>query len=190
MVLEREPSSDETLPDGSLKETYLDFSEADYDTFSKYLQTAGCTLEEYHTDDKGVLVINLSNGSGKMTFSYDAVRHTGTVTYPKQTRVERAWAPTPTPEPAITPEPDTTVYTAKYSESDCWWTANRYFNNLSWKNPQSVTIHGHTTSYTSDGYLFTIDYSAQNGFGGMNRGYYWITVDSSTGRVTSAFGSD
>ena len=190
MALEREPSSEETLPDGRLQETYLDFSEADYNTFSKYLQTAGCTLEDYHTDDKGVLVINLSNGSGKMTFSYDAVRHTGTVTYPNQTRVEKAWVVTPTPEPKATPKPTEKVVTASYSENECWWTAQTYFKNLRWKNPDSVTIHGHTTSYTDGGYLFTIDYSAQNGFGGTNRGYYWITVNASTNRVTSAFGSD
>ncbi len=59
---------------------------------------------DYHTDDKGVLVINLSNGSGKMIFSYDAVRHTGTVSYPGQTRVEKAWAVTPTPESTATPK--------------------------------------------------------------------------------------
>ena len=190
VALEREPSSTEDLSDGGIRETYDDFSEADYNTFSQYLQKTGCTLVDYHTDDSGVMVINLTNGSGKLVFSYDALRHTGIAEYPVYTRVERAWAPMPTPKPVTTYEPNTTVYTAKYSESDCWWTAYTYFKNLSWKNPQSLTIHNHTTSYTSDGYVFTIDYSAQNGFGGMNRGYYWITVDSSTGRVTSAFGSD
>ena len=39
-------------------------------------------------------------------------------------------------------------------------------------------------------YLFTIDYSAQNGFGGLNRDYYWITVNAKTGRVTLAFNSN
>ena len=190
MALEREPSSTETLADGGLREIYNDFSEADYNTFSQYLQKTGCTLVDYHTDDSGVLVFNLTNGSGKLVFSYDALRHTGTAEYPVYTRVERAWAPTPTPEPVATPKPDTTVHTANYSESDCWWTAQTYFKNLRWKNPDSVTIHGHTTSYTDGGYLFTIDYSAQNGFGGTNRGYYWITVNKTTNIVTSAFGSD
>lgn len=190
VALEREPSSEEILPDGSNQETYLNFSEADYNTFSKYLQKAECTLEDYHTDDKGILVINLSNGSGKMTFSYDGVRHTGMVIYPKQTRVERAWAVTRTTESQATPKPTEKVVAASYSENECWWTAQTYFENLRWKNPESVTIHGYTTSYTDGGYLFTIDYSAQNGFGGTNRGYYWITVNASTNRVTSALGSD
>lgn len=190
MALEREPSSDETLPDGSLQETYLDFSEADYNTFSKYLQTAECTLEDYHTDDKGVLVINLSNGSGKMTFSYDAVRHTGTVTYPNQTRVERAWAATPTTEPQATPEPTEKVVTTAYSIDDLLRTARTYFYNLRWKNPNSVTIHDISYDFRDGGIVFAFDYSAENGFGGTNRSYYWVTVDPDTNTVIRAFGSN
>lgn len=176
MALKREPSSDETLPDGSLQETYTDFSEADYNTFSKYLQTAGCTLEDYHTDDKGVLVINLSNGSGKMTFSYDAVRHTGTVTYPNQTRVEKAWVVTPTPEPAMTPKPTTSVYSAGYSENECYSAAKSYLKSVL-KNPESLQIHSYETITYDDTYCFVIDYSAQNSFGGYTRSdaYIWIT---------------
>ena len=190
MALGRLPSSKETLLDGSLQETYLNFTEEDYNTFSQYLQKMGCSLEEYHMDDNDVLVINLTNGSGKMTFSYDAVRHTGVATYPGQTRVEKAWSLTPTPKPAATPKPTEGTVTAIYSEEECWQTALTYFNNLRWKNPDSVTIYSHSTNHSSDGYGFTIDYSAQNGFGGTNRAYYWITVDSSTNKVTGAFGSD
>ena len=68
------------------------------------------------------------------------------------------------------------------------------------KNPASLQIHGvkfhePTSSWMSEEekkkYVgITIDYSAQNGFGGTNRGYYWITVDASTNKVTVAFGSD
>ncbi len=190
VALEREPSSEETLQDGSLQETYLDFSEADYNTFSKYLQTAGCMLEDYHTDENGTLVINLGNGSGKMTFSYDAVRHIGIVTYPGQARLEKAWVATLVPESQATPKPTEKTDTKYYSESECWNKAEVYFRNLRWKNPKSVVIHGHSTTYNSGSYTFTIDYSAENGFGGTNRGYYWITVDWSTGEITMAFGND
>lgn len=188
MALKREPSSLAQMTDGGFQETYNDFSEADYNTFSQYLQQTGCLLVDYHTDDSGVLVINLTNGSGNLVFSYDALHHTGIAEYPVDTRVEKAWAPTPTPEPAVTPKPTEKI--KYYSESDCWEAALKYFKNLSWKNPASVTIHSHTSSSTSEGYLFTIDYSAQNGFGGMNRGYYWITVDSKTCKVTAALCSD
>lgn len=190
MALKREPSFEETLQDDSLQETYLNFSEADYNAFSQYLQKTGCTLEDYYIDDNGVLVINISNGSGKMIFSYDAVRYIGTVTYPVQTRIEKAWTTTLTPIPKATAKPTEKPVTVTYSANDCWKTAQTYFENLRWKNPDSLVIHGHTTSYTDDGYLFTIDYSAQNGFGGTNRGYYWIIVDSFTNRVTSAIGSE
>lgn len=187
VAIEREPSSEETLPDGSLRETYLDFSEADYNTFSQYLQKAGCSLEEYHTDENGMLVINLTNGSGKLTFSYDAVRHTGIVTYPGQTRVEKAWVPSPvsTPVPTSTPKPST-----HYSKDQCWDIAYNYFKNLRWKDPQSVKVYEHTVAYSKGEYIFTIDYSAANGFGGVNRGYYWITVNASTGKVTLAFNDE
>ena len=188
MALKRGPSSSAQMTDGGFQETYNDFSEVDYNTYSQYLQQTGCLLVDYHTDDSGVLVINLTNGSGNLVFSYDALHHTGIAEYPMNTRVERAWAPTSTPEPAATPKPTEKI--KYYSESDCWKVALKYFENLSWKNPQSVTIHSHTASHTSEGYLFTIDYSAQNGFGGMNRGYYWITVDSKTCKVTAALCSD
>ena len=190
MALEREPSSTETLADGSLREIYNDFNEANYNTFSQYLQKTECTLVDYHTDDSGVLVINLTNGSGKMVFSYDALHHTGVAEYPANNRVEKAWAPTPKPRTEVTPKPDTQVIEAKYSEAQCWNIAYDYFMNLRWKNPKSVKIYGHTWVFTADGFTYTIDYSAENSFGGMNRGYYWITVDATTGKVTLAFGSE
>ena len=41
---------------------------------------------------------------------------------------------------------------------------------------------------TSTGEItFYVDYSAQNGFGGMNRKTYVIKVDVISGKVTSAF---
>ena len=79
-----------------------------------------------------------------------------------------------------------------HSQSECWNTAEQYFKNLSWKNPSSVTIYSHSATYdaSDNTYTFYIDYSAQNGFGGYNRSYYFITVSAVTGRVTSAFGGN
>lgn len=189
MALEREPSSTETLAGGGLRETYDNFSEADYNTFSQYLQKTGCSLVYYHTDDSGVLVINLTNGSGNLVFSYDALRHTGIAEYPVRNRIERAWVPTPTPipKPEETPEPGSSD---RYSKHECWSIAYYYFLDLRWKNPNSLKIHGHTSEYSDGSYTFTIDYSAENGFGGTNRKYYWITVNANTGKVTMAFGSN
>lgn len=188
-ALEREPSSSETLQDGVILETYLDFSEADYSTFSQYLQKMNCALDDYHAEEDGTMVIHLSNGSGKMTFSYDAVRHIGTVEYPNHTRVEKAWAATPVPtqKAESTPEPKKNV---TYTVDDLWRIARKYFYNLRWKNPNSVTIHDYTWDLRDGGIVFQIDYSAENGFGGTNRSYYWVTVDPDTCEVIRAFGTD
>ena len=93
VALEREPSSTETLADGSMQERYLDFNEAEYNEFSLYLQQSGCQLEDYHMDENGVLVINLNNGSGRMAFLYNAALHTGTAVYPVNTRIEEPFVP-------------------------------------------------------------------------------------------------
>ena len=184
------PDATETLADGSRSETYNSFDEDDYTAFSQYLLTAGCAVDDYHVEDGSVMVIRLSNLTGNFTFTYDALRHTGEVVYPGGSRVEKAWAaPTAAPKPAETATPKPSQ---NYSQSQCWSIAERYFNSLSWKNPASVTIHSHTSTYDAgdNTYSFYIDYSAQNGFGGYNRSYYFITVSAATGWVTSAFGGN
>ena len=190
-ALSRVPDATETLADESRQETYNNFQEEDYNAFSQYLQTSGCAVDDYHVEDGSVMVIELSNLTGTFTFTYDSLRHIGTIVYPKGSRVEAAWtAPTATPKPAATatPKPSQTYY----SQSECWSAAERYFKNLSWKSPNSVTIHSHTATYdaSDNTYTFYIDYSAQNGFGGYNRSYYFIIVSAATGRVTSAFGGN
>ncbi len=190
-ALSRVPDATETLEDGSKQETYNNFDEADYTMFSQYLETAECAVDGYHVEDGSVMVIELSNLTGKFTFTYDSLRHIGTIVYPKGSSVEAAWtAPSAMPKPAATatPKPSQTYY----SQSECWSAAERYFKNLSWKNPSSVTIHSHSATYdfSDNTYTFYIDYSAQNGFGGYNRSYYFITVSAVTGRVTSAFGGN
>ncbi len=196
-ALQREPSSTETLPDSGIREVYDPFSEADYNLFSRYLLESGCMVDDYHMDDGGILIIHLSNGSGKLTFSYDTVRHKSIAEYPGQTRKEKAWTPTATPAPTSTPSPtpkEKKEEKAGYSEYECWRIAKDYFEKLPWKDPGSLTIHDYSSKLTTTGgkigYLFSIDYSARNGFGGMNRGYYWITVGIESGDIISAFGNN
>ena len=177
-VLSRVPDATETLDDGSRSETYNNFDEADYTKFSQYLQVAGCAVDDYHVEDGSVMVIQLSNLTGNFTFTYDTLRHIGKVVYPKGSRVEAAWtAPTATPKPSQT----------YYSQFECWSTAERFFKN-SWKNPSSVIIHSHSAAYDSSDntYTFYIGYFVQNGIGGYNPSYCFITVSAVTGQVTSA----
>ena len=192
-ALSRLPDATETLDDGSRQETYNSFDEADYTAFSQYLQTAGCAVDDYHVEDGSIMVVELSNVTGTFTFTYDTLRHIGTVTYPKTSRIEASWgAATDTPKPAATAGP--TKEPVVISESDCWDVAERYFRNLGWLNPDSVTIHSHTGTLGVEGgdfmYTFTIDYSAQNRLGGYTRSYYFITVNVTTMRVVRAFGGN
>ncbi len=107
-ALSRLPDATETLTDGSRSETYNNFDETDYTAFSQYLQASGCAVDGYHVEDGSVMVIQLSNLTGTFTFTYDALRHTGKVIYPKGSWIEKAWAaPTATPKPvsSATPKP-------------------------------------------------------------------------------------
>ena len=189
-ALSRLPDKTETLADGSRQETYSGFHEADYNAFSHYLQAAGCAVDDYHVEDGSVIVIRLSNMVGTFTFTYDALRHIGTIVYPKGSLIEAAWiAPTATSEPAATAaaKPAQT-----YLQSECWIVAERYFRNMRWHNPSSLTVYSHTSTYdaSANTYTFYIDYSAQILAGGYKRSYYFITVSAATGQVTSAFGGN
>lgn len=187
-AIERDATKTENLPDGGIQETYSDFSDDNYNEFGKYLSNSDCKVDNYQSDN-GTVVIELSNTTGTFTFSYDALHHVAKVIYPANSRIEKKWTPTPTPQPTATPEPVVEVRAKHYSEDQCWYIAKEYFDNLGWKNPQSVTVYGHTSRFDEDDceFVFTIDYSAMNGFGGYNRETYWITVDAFYGMVTMAF---
>ena len=174
----REPDTVKELSDGGKEEVYTEFEEADYEAFSRYLQTAECTVKEYHVDANGALVISLENRSGELQFIYNQMEHTGTAVYPGVQRIEVAWTPTPTPVPTPTPQP-TPTKAPNYSEEECWRRAEEYFRdwaNKNLKNPQSLIINSHTMVYDDGSYKVVIDYSAQNGFGGYNRDEYYVVV--------------
>jgi len=171
-----------------LEETYQNFTEEEYARFSVYLQERGCSVIDYGTDAKGVLTIDLEKSGVPFSLIYDRIRNTAVMRYALGSRPE----PTPTPEPTLiptsTPKPQAKERTTTfYSESDCWRTAEVYFKGMSWKNPDSLTIHGHTSSLSDGAYTFLIDYSAQNGFGGYNRSTGMVVVDVTTGQVTMAW---
>ena len=193
-ALLRYPSSTETTED-SYTEVYENFSADDYSAFSAYLVDKGCTVVGYERDRAGVLRIALSVGDVGFTFNYDQVGHRGEAVYPIGAQLEPEFAasaaatPVPivtaTPAPVVTPAP--TAAPVNYTAADCWGIAERYFYNLSWRNPSSVTIHSHWYSSSDGGYVFYIDYPAQNGFGGYNRETYMIKVNWTTGRIQFAY---
>ena len=63
-AMDREPDESEKLSDGSYRETYREFSEEDYNAFSRYLTKNGFTLKDYSKQDDGSLTIDLENASG------------------------------------------------------------------------------------------------------------------------------
>lgn len=185
-AISRVPDIAETMPDGSRREVYTEFDESDYSLFSQYLLASGCAVEGYFVEDDSVMVIELSNITGSFTFSYDALRHTGTVVYPNGSRIEAAWAPrAATPMVTATPEPIQNYF----SQSQCWSAALTYFKNLGWENPSSLTIHSHSYSYDGSAhtYTFYIHYSTQNDLGECNRKTGIVVVGEITCIVTSAF---
>lgn len=55
------------------------------------------------------------------------------------------------------------------------------------KNPSSLIVNNMYAVVADDCYIFDIDYSAQNGFGGMNRDDYYIGVNSIENGFTAKF---
>lgn len=73
-----------------------------------------------------------------------------------------------------------------YTETQCKEIALNYLRN-GLKNPESLQVHSTTSVFTDGQYIFTIDYSGMNGFGGYNREKYICAVDASKGTVTAAY---
>lgn len=191
-ALLRYPDSEERGEE-TYREVYQNFSPEDYAAFSTYLLDKGCAVGDYYVDTTGALVIPLSIRETGFTFTYDQVGSRAVMDYPAGAQLEPVFAasaaatptPRPTARPTATPKP--TVPPKNYSESECWTRAWNYFNNLSWKNPSSVTMHSYRSSASDDGYVFYIDYSAMNGFGGYNRETYMIKVNWTTGLIEYAY---
>ena len=191
-ALLRYPDSTENADD-KYREIYQHFSQEDYAVFSGYLMDKGCTVGEYYIDNTGALVIPLSIRETHFTFTYDQVGGRAIMDYPVSAQLEPVFAAsaaaTPTPRPTAIPTaaPKPTTPPKNYSEAECWSRARNYFNNLGWKNPASVMMHSYSTSVSDGGYVFYIDYSAMNGFGGYNRKTYMIKVNWTTGRIEYAY---
>ena len=170
------------------EETYHNFTEEDYAKFSAYLQERGCTVVDYGIDENGILTVNLEKSGVPFSLTYDRIQKSAVMRYAPNSRPEPTPTPEPTPIPTSAPKPQATKRTTTvYSESDCWRTAEAYFKSMSWKNPDSLQIHGHTSTLSEGAYTFLIDYSAQNSFGGYNRKTGMVVVDANTNQVSMAW---
>lgn len=75
------------------------------------------------------------------------------------------------------------VLVNRYSEIDCYSAAQSYFNNQRWKDPSSIIVYGYTVAYGAGTYIYYIDYSGKNSFGGNTRDTFVIEVDAATNEV-------
>lgn len=183
-VLNRYPDTS-TSENGKNRDVFYNFTQDDYDLFSKYLAEYGCVVADSSASDD-VMNFSLMKGNTDFQFIYDYANSVAIIEYARDAEVEPYITPTPAPTPSPTPVPSPTAR-PDYTESQCYSIAEEYLKNLSWKNLDSLTIHGHTTTSDDNLYTFYIDYSAQNGFGGYNRKTYMISVDKKTGLVLLAY---
>lgn len=90
-------------------------------------------------------------------------------------------------EPVLPIDDNDWILLNQFSEIECYKTAEEKFYDQRWKDPTSVTVYGHTTSYSDKSFTFAIDYSAKNSFGGNTRDTHYVVVDFETNTAISSF---
>ncbi len=90
-VTGRAADEEETLADGSLKQTWRGVSAEHFDSFSVYLAGQGCVDESYTIEGNGFFAV-LSKDGRSFTFRYDRAAGTAELVYPGGTFPESASA--------------------------------------------------------------------------------------------------
>lgn len=88
-ALQRDPDSETENADGSVTECYTNFSNADYETFSVYLQEQDAVLADYKLEDN-VLTAEIRANDASFFLNYDIGSGEATVTYPAGTYGKKA----------------------------------------------------------------------------------------------------
>ena len=186
MAIGREASKIEEVEPGVVHETYTGFTELDYDKYSQYLKQYGCIVTDYSMKND-VLTVELEKDGGSFEFVYDKSNENAIVVYGPNTRPEVT--PTPKPTPIPTPEPTASPKPQKaYAEDTCWQLALDYLtNNVPWREPDSLIIGNHYTTEDDESlsFVFYVDCSARNGFGGMSGETWMVQVSYAVGQVIS-----
>lgn len=160
---------------------YDQFTESDYEKLSSYLQEKGCTVIDYDFQDD-ILEIQMEKDNEPFLLEYDYNGQLIKFRYSANAIVEKSSA-VRTQASAFTQENSASASPyVRYSQSECYQMVLSYMKKQL-KNPESLEIHSYSVTYSEGAYSFTIDYSAQNGFGGYNRETYIAIVDADTGNV-------
>lgn len=83
-ALQRYPDSETVNEDGSTSELFTNVSEADFNTFSAYLESQGATLADYKVEN-GLLTAEIQVKGSSFRLSYDSRGGEVKVTYPSGT---------------------------------------------------------------------------------------------------------
>lgn len=113
-ALNKMPDEVTVEKDGTMCQTYLNFTETDYALWNDFLSAAGCSVDSY-TMENGVLAINLVKDGKTFVFIYDRINNEAIMEYPQGTRAQKLYTeliptptPAPTPKPTATPKPTPT----------------------------------------------------------------------------------
>jgi hypothetical protein len=99
-VVRRAPDTENKLDDGSTRVTYKGVTQADFDSFSRYIGQYGCEVVSY-TNQNGVFKAELRYSDAVFTFEYDSAGGQAVLVYPAGTSQEVVELPTATPAPTV-----------------------------------------------------------------------------------------
>ena len=181
------PNRTSTDENGLIIEGYERFTDDDYSVWSAYLQNEDCSVIDYNGDNYEI-TITLSKNNQQFGFIYDRAQSRATVTYPADAilaPISNLQARTAEAKEYTTSNYVNEAEEGRLSGDECERMAMEAFRNRAWRVPSSLQIHSHSRSYNEQEKIWTIsiDYSAENGFGGTNREICIITVDPYTGRI-------
>ena len=162
-VLKKGPDSSQNS-NGRLIERYDNFTEDHYNQVSTYLLEQGCTVKDYKTEGRE-LIIHLQKKGTEFVLKYDPSKSQASVEYSNTSYIEPII--TATPKPTSTPKP--TIDPATYNTYAALFVTVVKGTRT---NPASLQIHDiRVMKYKENDYI-VIDFSSMNGFGGYIRETY------------------
>ncbi|MEE3406169.1 MAG: hypothetical protein VZR73_19055, partial [Acutalibacteraceae bacterium] len=166
-IAQRKPDKEQTLSDHSRLVMFNNVSKSEFDSFSSYIASYGCSLEEY-SNAGNTFRAKIKYKDVVFTFEYNSATRTVSIVYPPDSQEELVVIATPTPKPTKTPTPRPTktktptpkpnkVSVIIPNEAQCKWhtvSTKRFTISFSVKNtnPYKKVKYYEVTYYTGDTY--------------------------------------
>ena len=103
-IAQRKPDKEQTLSDHSRLVMFNNVSKSEFDSFSSYIASYGCSLEEY-SNAGNTFRAKIKYKDVVFTFEYNSATRTVSIVYPPDSQEELVVIATPTPKPTKTPTP-------------------------------------------------------------------------------------